>query len=228
MSGVWFLIATGFLIAIGVVVTRSLSAQHRATERSDLAKELGFRSASVDPFATAELPFRLFAHGDERGVEHVVWGSWRGLEVRAFEFWSQDERRVHGRTVRSRSRWSCALVPVDIACPPTTIEWQVGSQRAADDGAASLVRTGSERFDRAFRVRSRDPRFAAALIDASMAAWLIAEAAGCSFELAGRRMLCCVELRPSRELPTLLAVASGFIERFPAAARSLYPPDASG
>ncbi len=82
----------------------------------------------------------------------------------------------------------------------------------------------SETFNRAFEVRSTDPRFASAFLDARMMAWLLQEApAGFGVEIVGSRLLVFVpQLRPW-ELGSLLVAVEAFLRQVPAVIASLYP-----
>ena len=229
MNGVGFLIAAILLVAAGVSVTAAMARRRREAELSTVARDLGLRYASDDPFAILDRPFPLFSKGDGRGIEHVLYGSWRGHEVRAFDHWYYEEsRNPQGHSSRSTSRFSCVLLPVDVVCSATTIDAEGPLTRLADHLALEDIQFESEEFNRTFDVRSEDPRFASALIDGPMMDWMLANASACSIQLSGMQVLCFTRQLPPGDVPSLLEMAVGFVERIPPVTRSLYPPEASG
>lgn len=79
-------------LLFGVVVAALAYYQHkRKIERQQqfaaLALGHGLDFSIDDPFDTLGEPFALLRRGDGRGVENVLWGEWKGLEIRAFDYW---------------------------------------------------------------------------------------------------------------------------------------------
>jgi hypothetical protein len=78
-----------------------------------------------------------------------------------------------------------------------------------------------ERFNRAFEVRSGDPRFAHALIDAPMIEWLLGLPEGTGFEILGRTVLAIVP-RPTFDVARVaLGTLDAFLARVPPVVASL-------
>jgi len=81
----------------------------------------------------------------------------------------------------------------------------------------------SEEFNRAFRVKSEDRKFAFDLIDARMMAFLLDASSGCTFEVVGSDLLCATRRVRPAELPSLVQVLQSFHAHVPNVVWSLYP-----
>jgi hypothetical protein len=83
----------------------------------------------------------------------------------------------------------------------------------------------SERFNRAFEVRTSDRRFASALLDARMIGWLLLQPPGVGFEVvAGRLMVFEPREAPSvDDLDRALRRFDGLLAQVPAVLSSLFP-----
>ncbi len=115
---------------------------------------------------------------------------WQGLDVSAFDYWYYEES-TDGKGNRSKTyyRFDCAIAPVDAACPPLTIERENVLTKLA--GALSFhdIQFEDETFNKAFNVRSPEPKFANDAIDARMMQWLMAHGKPFHIELVGNRVL---------------------------------------
>lgn len=212
------------LVAIGAAVLAYQAKLRRRRELAAVALQHGLDFSLDDPFGTLEEPFWVLGRGDGRGVENVLWGAWQGVQVRAFDYWFYDESTdSKGNTSRSYSRFSCVLAPVDARCPRLRITEENVLTRIADALTFRDLEFESEEFNRRFDVRGDDARFASALCDARMMAWLLAEADGHGFELVGDRMLCWRRRAEPAAIGRLLGTATAFRDRIPDVVRSLYP-----
>jgi hypothetical protein len=177
-----------------------------------------------DPFDTLGEPFALLQRGDGRGVENVLWGDWKGLEIRAFDYWYYEESTdSKGHTSRSYSRFDCVLTLIDASCPTLQISEENVFTRLADALTFRDIEFESEEFNRRFTVKGADERFAAAFCDARMMDWLIRHGDGCAFEVVGDRLLCWSSRVAPAEMIHLLGTAKTFREQIPAVVSSLYP-----
>jgi hypothetical protein len=212
------------LVAAGIAVYSYHAKLQRQRELGALAFAQGLDFAVEDPFGTLAEPFSLFDRGDGRGIENVLWGTWHGLEIRAFDYWYYDESSdSNGRRSRSYHRFDCVLTAVDALCPRLQIAEENVLTRLADAVALHDLRFESEEFNRRFTVRSPDPRFASAFCDARMMAWLLAHGDGHAFEVVGDRILSwCRRVDPGA-IVHLLGTARAFRERVPTVVSSLYP-----
>jgi hypothetical protein len=114
-------------LLLGVVVAALAYYQHqRKIERQQqfaaLALGHGLDFSIDDPFDTLGEPFALLRRGDGRGVENVLWGEWKGLQIRAFDYWCYEESTdSKGHTSRSYSRFDCVFTRIDASCPALQI-----------------------------------------------------------------------------------------------------------
>lgn len=212
------------LAAVAVIVLGYRAKQRRQQRFSLIARQLGLSYAAQDPFGLLGWPFVLFGRGDGQGVENVVWGEWQGVPIHAFDFWFYDETTdANGRTSKSYTRFDCAVAPIDAACPGLTIERENMLTRLADALALKDIQFESDEFNRAFNVKSGDPAFATAFVDARMMSWLLANGTGYAFEAVGNRLLVAGPRIDPLQLVPVLGTAKAFRDQVPRVVFSLYP-----
>ncbi|HXF71312.1 MAG TPA: hypothetical protein VNO79_01710 [Actinomycetota bacterium] len=211
------------LILLGVWLSWYLKAKRRK-ELALAASQLGLSFAPVDPFGCLGYPFALLRRGDGRGVENVLWGTWQGMPVRAFDYWYYEEQQTSkGRRSRSYRHFSCAVTEIEAACSPLRLERENLLTRLADHLALRDLEFESEEFNRRFNVKGEDRRFAHAFVDARMMDWLLTVPGEFSFEVCGRWLLCYSRRRAPFDLVPLLGTLQGFRERVPRVVFDLYP-----
>jgi hypothetical protein len=215
-------------LLFGVLVAAFAYYQHqRKIERQQqfgaLALGHGLDFSIDDPFDTLGEPFALLRRGDGRGVENVLWGEWKGLEIRAFDYWYYEESTdSKGHTSRSYSRFDCVFTRIDASCPALQISEENVFTRLADALTFRDIEFESEEFNRRFTVRG-DERFATAFCDARMMDWLLRHGDGYAFEVVGDRLLCsCRRVAPAGMIH-LLGTLKTFREQIPVVVSSLYP-----
>lgn len=216
-------------LVFGLLVAAVAYYQHqRKLERQRalgaLAHGHGLDFSIDDPFGTLGEPFDLLRRGDGRGVENVLWGTWEGLEVRAFDYWYYEESTdTKGHTSRSYSRFDCVLTLIDARCPSLQISEENVFTRLADALTFRDIEFESEEFNRRFTVKGPDERFATAFCDVRMMDWLLRHADGYAFEVVGDRLLCwCRRVAPA-QIIDLLGTTRSFRDRIPAVVSALYP-----
>ena len=217
------LIALG---AVGVVVFAAAQWSRRRARREGLllaATRMGLEYSRTDPFGLVDLPFDLFARGDGRGVENLVWGDYRGDDVKFFDYWYYVESRSGQHRSRTYHRFTCGLGRLPIDAAHTTIAPRTFANRIADAVRSDDVAFESDEFNRSFSVRSADRRFSYALIDPRMMNWLMSTAAAYRFELIGPLVLVTARPLEPDDLAKLAWWLHGFREHVPAVAASLYP-----
>lgn len=202
--------------------------QQRKLQRQQGIRSLAFGQRldfSVDdPFDTVSEPFSLFQKGDGRGVENVMWGSWQGLEIRAFDYWYYEESSdSKGHRSKSYYRFDCVITLVGAPCPQLQISEENLFTRLADKLTFRDIEFESEEFDRRFTVKGPDERFATAFCDARMMEWLLRHGDGYGSEVVADRLLCWRKLAAPAEMVHLLGTAKTFREQIPAVVSSLYP-----
>lgn len=203
----------GFFLAIAWFRDRP-----RAEAMTAEARKLGLRYSEKDKFGLLDESFLLFrrtrsSYGE---VDNVLFGTWHGYEVRVFDYEymisENNWRRLTGAVISTSGGWPT------LAVRPETLVTATGDQLAL-----SGIEFESEMFNRAFDVRSDDPAFASALIDARMMEWLLDHSPRPGFEISGRWILAYRDQVQPWQVDSVLAMLESFVDRIPRAIRSLYP-----
>ena len=203
----------GFFLAVAWFRDRP-----RAGAMEAEARKLGLRYSEKDAFEMLEEPFLLFrrtrrSYGD---VDNVLFGTWHGFEVRVFDYEymisENNWRRLSGAAIAIPGGWPT------LAVRPETLVTAAGDQLALPG-----IEFESEMFNRAFDVRSDDPEFASALIDARMMEWLLDHAPRPGFEISGGWILGYRDQVQPWQVDSVLSMLESFVDRIPRAVRSLYP-----
>ena len=184
------------------------------------AHSLGLRSAPGDALGYFERPFALLGHAaTAKDIENTSWGTWRGMEVVVLDYWfarSSDPSKSDYRY------FTCAATPVSVGWPNLSILPEgIGSKLTTSLGGRDIG-FELERFDRAFEVRSDDPRFAHALVDARMMSWLLELPSDTGFEILDGVLLSRTPRRPDRDLTWALETMVSFRDRVPPVIESLF------
>jgi hypothetical protein len=222
------LIPLFFVLVVAGIVAGILWGYYARRKRAEafqtLATQLGLSYSPEDPFGILGWPFALFQRGDGQGIENVLSGTWQDIEMTAFDFWYYDESTdSDGNRSRSYSRFDCAVTTIDATCSHLTIDHEDLLTRIA--GALSLkdLQFESDQFNHAYKVNSKDERFAYAFVDARMMEWLLEHAEGYVFEVLGDQLLIAgPKIQPMEFLP-LLGTLRTFRDQVPRAVFSLYP-----
>jgi hypothetical protein len=198
-----------------------IRSKPRREAAQDAADNLGLRFSAKDVFGLIDLPFPLFGRlASVRGLENVMFGTWHGHEVKLCEYWYA---RSSDPSVDDVERYSCAITPLPASWPDLLFAPETLTSRALEHLTLGEVNLESEAFNRAFTVRSTDPRFANALFDAAMMQWLMDRSGGSEFEIAGGMLLCSCPRRQPWELLPLLETVVGFVNQVPDVVSSLFP-----
>ncbi len=211
-------------LAVGVVVLSYLAKKRRREGFALVATQLGMEYWPQDPFGLLSEPFALFQKGDGRGIENVIAGVYQAVDTKAFDYWYYEESTdSKGNTSKTYSRFNCAVVPIDAACSPLTIENENVFTRLADALSFRDIEFESEDFNRAFNVKSPDKKFANDFVDARMMRWLLRYGEDTAFEIMGDRLLCYRRKLSPLEIVTLLGISKAFLDHVPRVVYSLYP-----
>ena len=198
-------------------VNHALKTRAKTEARGDPVAVLGLRREAQDPFGLLGYPLALFSRGRDPRIEDLVWGTWRGLEVRRFDV--SFEHPLAGPEAE-RPRFACALTPLEASVPHLVVEPLTFVMRLASEVPMPQVATGSERLDRAFVARCEDPEFVGELIDEPMASWLADIGEDRGFEVTGTLALLYGPASAAGDVVTVLEFLQGFLERVPASVRS--------
>lgn len=193
-------------------VNRMLKANVKAEARGDAVAILGLKREAQDPFGLLGYPLSLFGRGPDPRVEDLVWGRWRGLEVRRFDVSFEN---ALGGPQAERTRFACAIAPLGGNVPHLVAEPVTFVMRLASEAPVPQVATGFEQLDRAFVVRCEDPSFVPELIDERMALWLAGLGDDRGFEVTGSLAMHYGPAPAAGDLVTQLEVLQGFLEHVP-------------
>ncbi len=184
------------------------------------ARSLDLRSAPGDPLGYFERPFALLGHAaTAKDIENTSWGSWRGMEVVVIDYWfarSSDPSRGDHRY------FTCAATPVPSGWPNVSIVPEGLGSRLATAMGGRDIEFELESFNRAFEVRSDDPRFAHALVDGRMMSWLEGLPPDTGFEISDGTLLCRTPRRPDHDVTGALETMETFLDRVPPVMGSLF------
>jgi hypothetical protein len=221
------LIVLGVLAVAAAAVGSYLLRKRRREALARLAAGLGLEYSADDAQGCLGLPFALLQRGDGRGTENVLWGTWRGMGVREFDYWYYEESTdAQGHRSRSTYRFSCAVTEIDAACAPLTLGRENIFTRLADAIGLADVELELEEFNREFSVKCRDRKFAFDFVDQRMMRWLLDADGGVAFEASDRWLLVSSRRRRPAELVPLLATLRQFRDQVPRVVFDLYgsPP----
>jgi len=197
---------------------------HIAAVRA-LALRIGFTFSLDDVDRVVDMPFVLFEKGDGRKVELVCSGTHNGLPLRLFDYWYYDETS-DGRGNRSRSyhRFTCAILQIPAACSPLCLSHEDFLTRFGSHVGFHDVELEYDEFNRRFRVKCKDQKFAFTLLDGEMMQWLLGADGFEYLEVVGPWVLLAAnQLEPAR-WPDLGTWLDQFHAHVPAVVYSTYPP----
>jgi hypothetical protein len=138
--------------------------------RGGTVELLGLRRETTDPFGIVGFPVTLFGRSGDPEVGELVWGTWRGIGVHAFEL-TLAPPSVMGES-RGRETFVCAVATVEGPLPGLVVEPQLFLTllQTAPPGAA--IEFDDPVFDVALNVWSDDEAFARRVLDEPARRWL--------------------------------------------------------
>jgi hypothetical protein len=224
MGFVVFFFAVALVAAI-VWYLQTLATTRRRRRMSEVASRHGLAFSAKDPFRmTDTMPLAFFDIGHARKVTNVMYGrTAEGHDRRAFDY----EYTTGSGKNRHVYNFSCGVISTGAAWPQLTLGPEGFFDRVLDVIGGADIQFESEEFNRAWEVRSPDPRFASAMIDPEMMRFLLERAEGARVEVRGPWILFSGERLNPELLPQVIASAEAFRERIPPVVWSLYPPTES-
>jgi hypothetical protein len=212
-------------IAAAFAYLRYRARQARIASVRALARRIGFTFSLDDVDRVVDMPFALFAKGDGRKVELVCAGVHNGLPLRLFDYWYYDESSDgHGNRSRSYHRFTGAILQMPAACPHLCLGHEDFLTRLGSHVGFHDVELEYDDFNRRFRVKCKDQKFAFTLLDGEMMQWLLDCDGFEALEVVGPWVLLAVnQLDPARWLE-LGAWFDQFHAHVPPLVYSAYPP----
>jgi Protein of unknown function (DUF3137) len=217
-----------FVVAViaGIAYVLQVKArQARVRAVMALAPRIGFTFANADVDHVVDMPFALFSKGDGRRVELVISGTHNGVPMRMFDYWYYDQTS-DGRGGRSRTyhRFTCGLATIPAACPRLRVGHEDFFTRLGDHLGLRDVELEYDDFNRRFRVKCDDQKFAFSILDGKMMQWLLGADSFDSVEVDGPWVLL---VRPKLDPERWLDLGSWldqFHRQIPPVVYSTFPP----
>jgi hypothetical protein len=214
-------IVLGVLLVGGVAWFQYAVRQARIRAVAAVAQSVGFTFSIADTDRIVDLPFALLSRkGDKRRVELVISGTHDGVPLRIFDYWYL----VQSGRNRTYHRFTCAMATIPAACPRLQLGHENFLTRLGRDVGMGDVELEYDDFNRRFRVKCSDRKFAFSLLDGRMMQWLLDAADFQSVEIDGPWVLLArAKLDPVHwlDLGTWLGA---FARQIPAVVYSTYPP----
>lgn len=211
-------------LAALVAVPLALWSEHRKKQRIALAEQLAATHGFVVDTAMKGPPpqrFDVFGTGSSKQVSFQFWRAGEHDSVFEYQYTtgSGDNKSTHQRTL--------ALIALPFTAPHTKIGpegfWSgVGRMVGLRD-----IEVESADFNDQYRVTSDDERFAVALLDHQMLAWLLSSQSGrgaVKFELWDSWLVCVSDRLELHQMFGFLDWAQRVRTHMPAVLTSLYPP----
>jgi hypothetical protein len=224
VSAALLFVLVGAVIAV-VAYLRYQARQTRIRSVAALAQRTGFTFSRDDVDRVVDMPFKLFKQGDGRRVELVISGTHNGLPLRLFDYWYYDDSSDgQGDHSRSYHRFTCGLLTIPAACPPLRLAHEDFMTRLGEHLGLHDVELEYDDFNRRFRVKCGEQKFAFALLDGQMMQWLLESDGFESVEVVGPWILLAGnQVEPARwlELGTWL---DQFHAHVPPVVYTTYPP----
>lgn len=192
----------------------------RRAQFADQAGAVGFRSGAGDPLRMLERPFAPFRwSGSVRSIENTATGVHGDRQVAILDYWFAPTAEPRYEDIE---RYTCVVAPAPAGWSALSVVPERWGSRALAVLGVRDIEFESERFNRAFQVRAADRRFASALLDAPMMAWLLERTGGTGFEVLGDRLM--VFRRRATvsldDVAEVLALYDAFLDRVPKAVRA--------
>ena len=219
--------AVATLIAVTAIATWTISVRTGASRRSRAISALARGNGmSYTQYGSTGLGrayrFALFHEADMQLFTNVVSGPWRGVPMVASDFWFGGSRPANPISTRRRRRKGksehlcVAVVGIGAKAPHVIVVRQSVPITVAEHLGLRDIPFESEAFNRMFRVKAKNARFATELIDPRMMEWLLSTGGLFGFEVRGEGAVAYCQFVGAEEFPALLDVAVGFAQHVPA------------
>jgi len=225
MALVIVVLVVGIAVAGGLAYQQYRKKQARIQAVMALAQRVGFTFSIDDSDRVVDMPFGLFSRGEKRAVELVISGEHDGLPMRLFDYWYYDETSdSQGNRSRTYHYFTCGLVTIPAACPRLRLGHENFITRLGDHLGLHDVVFEYDDFNRRFRVKCDDQKFAFSLFDGKMMQWLLGADHFDSVEVDGPWvLLASPKIDPAQWLG-LGSWLEQFHRQIPAVVYSTYPP----
>ncbi len=206
------------LLAAGVVyLVHVYRERHRARMRA-VASAAGLE-VDVSTKQPPPLDFDLFDAGGSKRVSAQMWRAGEPDSVFQYRY------TVKSGENSTTYEFTAALIEVPFTAPHLTISTENWWSRMKRVVGLRDIEVESPHFNDRYHVRCDDERFAIALLDPPMIAWMLSPQSGdgvVTFEFGGRWMLCHCDQLALEALPGMLAWARSVRSELPTVLTDLY------
>jgi len=224
-DGVFVVVVVAALAAVGgYYFFKYRARQARIRQVRALAQRIGFTFSVDDTERLVDMPFALFTKGDGRTLDLVVGGTHNGLPLHMFDFMYY-ETHSDGRGNRSRSyyRFTCAVLQIPAACPPLCLSHEDFLTRLGSHIGFHDVELEYDAFNKRFRVKCNEQKFAFTLLDGGMMQWLLDQDRFEHLEVIGPWVLLARDQLPPSAWTNLAVWLDGFHAHVPPLVYTSYP-----
>ena len=219
------IIVFALFVAGGIAYLQYRTRQARIAAVAATGKRIGFSFTQDDVEGVINLPFRLFSMGDGRRVELVLTGEHNGLPLRLFDYWYYDETTdSHGNRTKSYHRFTCGVLTFPASCPHLRLGHEGFFSRLGSHMGMHDVQFESDEFNKQFRVKCDDQKFAFCLVDGQMMEWLASADDFESVEINGSFVLLAASKLDPAQWPNLGTWLDTFHNHIPPVLYAEYPP----
>ena len=208
-------------LSYGAALFRRADRAERA-RRGTGAEILGLRRETSDPFGLVSYPVQLFDRTTDPSIDELVWGTWRGLEVRVFGTSFRAPSLSTDDETRTSFAGAISTLPADV--PSVVIEPQAFVMAFERPPALDRVDVGDPAFDDVWSVWASDPAFARTVVGEEVREWLGALRERWAIELTARLAMIYGPRSEHADVVEVLETLKGFLDRLPQDLRSSSPP----
>jgi len=169
------------LIAAGGAYLAYQLQQKRYAALARVAASVGFTFTRGDAERLVDMPFSLFHRGSRRTVECEMAGVHDGVNIRLFDYKYYVSSGKNGRWYK----YTCGIATIPAACPDMHLGHEGFFGSIENALGAHDVEFESDEFNKRFRVKCDDQKFAFSLVDGRMMEWLLAADVFESVEIVG-------------------------------------------
>jgi hypothetical protein len=218
------LVGIAALVAALAIWFGVIGQRKRRQRAAAVAASHGLTYVGNDPYRMVQtLGFGLFEPGSAKKVSNLMRGPRPdGGEVRAFEY----QYTINSGNDSAATYWfSCGLTSLPAPVPHLVIEPESILRGLREVLGLLDQQFESEEFNRRWKVRCDDPRFASAAVSPTVMEFLLDDTVSrVRFELRGPWLLFSVKRDAPEFLPTAISWAEALRTRLPAVVWSLYGP----
>ena len=206
------------LIVGGVVYGVVRYLEHQKERMRTVAAAAGLQ-VDVHTKQPPALGFDLFDRGSSRKVRSQMWRAGEADSVFQYQY-------TEGSGDNSTTyRFTVALIHLPFRAPHLTIATENWWSRLKKAVGSRDIEVESPAFNERYLVRCADERFAIALLDPPMIAWMLSPYSGggvVTFEFRDDWMLCHCKQLDLEDVPAMLTWSKSVVEQLPVVLSDLY------